>query len=659
VEALLGRHLEAVAHAADRPAASVAYQQARLISAARQLEVTQDRQATLEDARVDVGWQGEVDPLLHDLAPASRQGRDEREAFERADLAAALGLESHGAQVEVSRQHHGGLARGAAAEHVGGHPHRDPIAVERRVEAGAHLRVDRIGGPRLALVLAPRVVALSRPDLEPRPRDAHLDLAELAVALRIARDVAEQVVAAGLPHDLQHGARQLVRALDHPAAGVERHGFGALGVEGEVGGRSGAIAFLEDAPVLRLVVRRIGAGAAARVEEIQHGVRVSRRLHELPQLGPRRVVEEPLRQHQHGLAPALRAERRHGALHGLERGDRAPGGVVVDLGGLGADQGQSVREVQLSARAAIGPGRRELGDQAVLEVAPGHHPEHVGIPAVVDLHGLPVADAAGRQVHRLLALHAPCPGQQLGTSFRQPCRPPGPARGGQHAHHVAGSEAVEQLLELAFREACAQGGEVHVVVDHQEGLLGPDPLGRVARDEALPLGLTRLRLLEADRLEADDTLDDTVLLDREVLPGQPTGRVAAPVEHQRVDGDHLDLLSEDRGAWLLRGLAEDRYRRRHRQGSAQPDEKAWGPTLQHVPHCRGGLVPYGWPAPIRPHSAHSKRRLGSWPVRAAWRRKRLNPAVWVHFFGSWISENRPSGFARNTKVMFFNELASF
>jgi hypothetical protein len=195
---------------------------------------------------------------------------------------------------------------------------------------------------------------------------------------------------------------EVVRALEGPAPGVESHRLGALGVVGEVPDDREAVLVLDGAAELRLVRRRIRPQSPPRVEEVEDGVRLPGRPHEVAELPASGVVEESLGDDEHRLAAPSRGEGGGHALDHVQGGDGELRRPVVLLRGLGPDEGDAGIDVEVAAdRRVLG---RRFRDEPVLVPAAGHDGHDLGIAAVVDLHRLPVGEAPRPLVAHLLGL---------------------------------------------------------------------------------------------------------------------------------------------------------------------------------------------------------------------------------------------------------------
>ena len=254
---------------------------------------------------------------------------------QRVGRAVGLLLEGQPLHVDLDRELHAHLLERHLVEDEARDAQRHVRDLERRVEGvaddgvGVALRALRHLALERGVVASPgahaQALRLRRPDLD-------LDLAELAVPAQVGRVVAEQVVRPRLARDAADPAREVVRVLDHEAAGVEGERLRAFGLPGEVGEHRHHVLGLDGAPE--------GGGEGVGqpleppgVDEVDRDVVAARgEGHVLDPLGLD-VVDEALGDEDHRLAALDAGQRLDHALHDLQRDPVARGGEQVDLAG--------------------------------------------------------------------------------------------------------------------------------------------------------------------------------------------------------------------------------------------------------------------------------------------------------------------------------------
>ena len=143
--------------------------------------------------------------------------------FERVDEQTILLLEAEFPGIDLDADQNRSSA--IASERRSEHPERKPSHRQRTVEGFAQRGrwLEGFGqNPRLDPFRGSGCVPRAGPDADAGPVDAHLDLAEAAVLLRVARVVAEQIVHAVVGDQALECAAEVIRADRGDAAGLLR-----------------------------------------------------------------------------------------------------------------------------------------------------------------------------------------------------------------------------------------------------------------------------------------------------------------------------------------------------------------------------------------------------------------------------------------------------
>ena len=549
---------------ADAAGVEVAHDHLHLVAARRQRELARDRVPGLLQPPPGLRQQRQLELLVVAVVLAGLAVLRLDQEGERVVRPALRLLEVEALHVDLDPELDAELVEADLVEDPGRGAQGHVGDLERRVEGVPDRRVALLlAGDRLPLER--REVAAAGAHLEPLRKlgaQLHLDLAELAVLAQVARVVAEQVVDARLRGDAVDAAREVVRVLDHEAAGVEREGLRALGVAAEVG--------QDRDHVLRLGGPAEGGGEgvrqrlqAAGVDEVDGHVVAPRGEHDVLLLLELEVVDEALRDEDHRLAALDPRQRVDRARHHPERDPVARPGELVDLA---RPHAHDLRDHP--GRRRLGVGRAHAahvlllpGGPVVVETTldlPGHRLVLVHL----DAHRLEVGDAVGRGVRDEAAVEPLQDVDERLPPLRHAGRPPGAAAGGDQRHHVALADtALQERRHHAARALGLLRREVDVVEHDGEGPaallvgleVGRDPGTRRRRDAPDGNGG------HGHGLEARQRLRDAVLVDREVLTRQPARGLALLVHHHGVDGDELDLRLERR-------LDARRLRCRRRRG---------------------------------------------------------------------------------------------
>jgi hypothetical protein len=265
------------------------------------------------------------------------------------------------------------------------------------------------------------------------------------------------------------------------------------------------------------------------------------------------VADEPLREEDHRLAPAHRAQGVEDAGQSRERRPVGHDRVLIDVLRAVADlvvghellAAAGVGEPVLSADGIPFRGTRAAAD--VRLEPPAHLLEREGVTVLPDAHGLPVRDAIGGLGGRGPALEPLEHVAQLLHVLGRPRHPPGASARAHDRHRVAFTRSeAEEVGDGLLRPLRAHGSQMHLVEHDHEGPRR-HPLEAGVDGHARPeLGRLDLRRLRGDvhRLEGADLLRHSVFAHLEIFRTEP-GQGPTPFRgHHDVDHDQLDVRRE-------------------------------------------------------------------------------------------------------------------